>query len=126
MDADYFFYYGQVDQRAEIEAELLAGAVQGKRTMFYHRSYGAGVSDHENAPIGLATSVALRYELASWVARRNLEVSDGSRGYRDRRAVTSQSAIEVTNEGGSVEVRMGYIPFFDWRRPGEIPVPVGG
>jgi hypothetical protein len=49
LDGDYFFYYGQVDQRKEIEADLLTGIIQDKRSLFYARSYAAGIGEYENA-----------------------------------------------------------------------------
>lgn len=126
MDIDYFFFYGQLDQRKEIEADLLCGLAQGRRTMFYHRSYGAGIPEFENSPVGLALNVSLRYEAAAWVARRNLEVSDGTGGYRDRRAVTSQPAIEISGSGGQVDVQVPYVPAFDVGSVGRVSVRVSG
>jgi len=47
IDGDYFFYYGLVDQRKEIEADLVQIIMQDKRGLFYDRSYGAGVGEYE-------------------------------------------------------------------------------
>lgn len=125
IDSDYFYHYGEVDQRSEMEADLVQGLVQPPRSMFYYRSYGAGVPGYENAPVSLSTEVALKYSVASWVARRNLEVSDGSGGTRDRRAITSQSAVSVRSDGDSVTVEVLYVPYFDWKSPSTISLPVG-
>jgi len=123
-DIDYFFYYGLTDQRAEIEADLSQGLMQSKRSMFYDRSFGAGVPEYENAPQGLALQVSLKYDIAAWVARRNQEVSDGSNGKRDRRAITSQNAIQIVQSGDGVDVMVLYIPFFDYQKPATVTLPV--
>lgn len=126
MNIDYFFYYGQIEPRAEIEADLIQGLCQDRRSMFYHRSFGAGIPEYENSPIGLALDVSLRYEAASWVARRNREVSDGSGGTRDRRAITSQSVITIDSGNGGLDVTVPYIPYFDWKNPSSITIKIGG
>lgn len=126
LDGDYFFYYGIVDLRREIEADLLTGIIQDKRSMFYTRSYGAGIGEYENAPQGLALEVGMKYDIASWMARRNSEVSTGANGTRDRRAVTSQGAIRIGQGPDGVDVQVLYVPFFDYEKPGIVTVPMNG
>lgn len=126
VDADYFFYYGMLDEREEIEADLRIGVMQSKRSMFYYRSFGAGISDYENESPGLSVEVSLKYDIALWVARRNQEVTGGVDGFRDRRALTSQNAISVTRDEEGFLVNMLYIPYFDYEKPARISVPIGG
>jgi len=125
VDIDYFFYYGKVDQRDEIEADLLQGLTQAKRSMFYYRGFGAGVPGYENYPQGLSLQISLKFDVASWIARRNLEVSDGTNGKRDRRAVTSQNAIAIIQGENGVDINVLYIPYFDYEKPAMVTVPVG-
>ena len=124
-DIDHFFFYGQIEPRSEIEADLRQGLMQEKRSMFYDRTFGAGVPEYENAPQGLSLQVSLKYDIASWIARRNQEVSDGTNGKRDRRAVTSQNAIQITQSADGVDVNVLYIPFFDYEKPATVTIPVG-
>jgi hypothetical protein len=124
LDGDYFFFYGSVDQRKEIEADLVQGIMQGKRSLFYDRSFGAGVPEYENTAGGLSLEVNMKYDISAWVARRNREVSDGTNGTRDRRVVTSQSAIKIDQRRGEADVQVLYIPFFDYEDPGIVQVPL--
>jgi len=126
LDGDHFFYYGQVDEQKEIEADIIQLLTQDKRSMFYTRSYGAGVSDYENAPQGLALEIGLRYSIATSIAKRNYEVSNGNDGSRDRRAVTSQNAIFIDQTPDGIVVRVIYVPFFNYKTPGIVSVPIGG
>lgn len=126
MDMDYFFFYGTVEERAEIEADLKIGLMQDKRSMFYNRSFGAGVPDYENTAGGLAADVALRYSIASWISRRNSEVSDGSNGTRDRRVLASQSAIQISQSPGNIDIKVLYVPYFDYQKPSVITIPLAG
>jgi hypothetical protein len=107
---DSLLFYGELDLAFEIEADLYHGLVQPARSMFYSRDYGAGVE--ENAPQGLLFEVGTRFRIADWIARRNLEVTDGSGGSRDRRVLASQASIAVESpEKGAYEVSVGYIPY---------------
>lgn len=124
IDGDYFFYHGLVDQRKEIEAELLQGIIQDKRSLFYDRSFGAGIAEYENTPGGLTLEVGMKYDIASWVARRNQEVSDGTNGTRDLRAITSQGAIKITQRQGEADVQILYLPYFDYQKPGVVQTPL--
>jgi hypothetical protein len=113
VDFNTFLYYGQAPLEDEVRSDVAAGILQDRRSMFYHRSYGAGLSEYENAPDGIALQVGLKYRAADWLARRNLEVSDGSNGTRDRRVATSQGAMSVEREGGGLILRVLYVLYAD-------------
>jgi len=113
---DAFFYYGQLDLLFEIDSDLLQGLMQPKRSMLYHRDFGAGVPSYENFPESLAMQIELRFAVVEWISRRNQEVGDGTSGTRDRRAAASQSTISVESPArGEVEVRLQYIPYASYK-----------
>lgn len=124
LSGDYFFFYGQVDARKEIEADLVQGVMQAKRSLFYDRQFGAGVPGYENTAGGLSLEVNMKYDITAWIAKRNREVSTGSNGTRDRRVVTSQSAIKIDQRRGEADVQVLYIPYFDYENPGIVQVPL--
>jgi hypothetical protein len=124
LSGDYFFFYGQVDERKEIESDLVQGVMQNKRSLFYDRSYGAGVPQYENTAGGLSLEVNMKYDITAWIAQRNREVSDGTKNTRDRRVVTSQSAIKINQRQGEADIQVLYIPYFDYNNPGIIKVPL--
>jgi hypothetical protein len=114
MDIDYFFYYGDIDLYDEVDADIAQGVVQDKRSMYYFRDFGAGLYQYENEnPSDLATAVAMRYEIADWIARRNRYVSSGNGGTRDRRAVTSQTVIQTSAGKDTTDVSVPYILLAD-------------
>lgn len=117
MDIDYLFYYGQVDEDDEVQKDILMGLEQSRRTMFYHRSFGSGIKEYENTPDGLAFTIGVKYGIASWIAARNQEVSDGSNGTRDRRVATSQSVILVEGGNGEKTVSIPYLRYADLNKP---------
>lgn len=120
-----FLFYGDAPEDLEAEADLTCGLTQDSRSMFYHRDYGAGVSDFENAPDGLSLQVGMKYRVADWVARNNLEVSDGSNGTRDRRVLVSQGSVQVEPDGGGKLVRVLYLRYADLMSPKVLAVPLG-
>jgi hypothetical protein len=124
LSGDYFFFYGQVDERKEIESDLVQGVMQNKRSLFYDRSYGAGIPQYENTAGGLSLEVNMKYDITAWIAQRNREVSDGTKNTRDRRVVTSQSAIKINQRQGEADIQVLYIPYFDYNNPGIIKVPL--
>lgn len=126
VDIDYFFFYGKTSLGEEIDADLRQGLMQPKRSMFYHRSFGAGITEYENTPQGFALQVSMKYDIATWISKRNLEVTDGSDGTRDRRAVTSQSAITIDQGTDGVDVQVLYIPYYNYQKPATISLPVAG
>jgi hypothetical protein len=122
-----FFYWGQVPLTDEIQDDILVGMVQGKRTLFYDRSYGGGIPDYENAPMNLATFIAIRYEAAKLFATRNLVVTSGNGGYPDRRALTSQAQVQIQQDSESgLTVTIGYILMSDITRKQSVSLPIGG
>ena len=122
-----FFYAGQVPISDEVNDDVLVGIVQSKRSMFYNRGYGAGVADYENTPMTFSTFVALRYEVAKWLATRNSVVTNGQNGYPDRRAVTSQDLVTVTQDSeSSLTILVQYILMADLTRKQSVSVPIGG
>ena len=104
-----FLYYGQSPLSDEVDFDLKVGLMQGKRTLFYDRGFGVGVDEYENIPSGLALEIGLKYDIASWISARNATVTDGSNGTRDRRAVTSQTVIDVIQLEGNVDIVVKYI-----------------
>jgi hypothetical protein len=115
MSIAHFFAWGVEPLADEVQADLELGMVQPKRSLFYDRSYGAGVPDRENGPVSAVGLVGIKYDVASFVALRNSRVSDGSGGTRDRRVAASQSTVDVTvkKNSGEVGVHLGYILFAD-------------
>jgi hypothetical protein len=114
MSIAHFFAWGTEPLADEVQADLELGMVQPKRSLFYDRSYGAGVPDRENGPVSAVGLVGIKYDVASFVALRNSKVSDGSGGTRDRRVAASQSTVDVTvKKTGEVDVHLGYILYSD-------------
>lgn len=125
MDFNYFLFYGEAPEGEELEADIVAGLMQDRRSMFYHRGYGAGLSDFENAADGISTQVGLKYRAASYLAERNQEVSDGTGGTRDRRVLVSQGSISVERASGGLDVKLVYVPYADLRSAKVLAVPIG-
>jgi hypothetical protein len=116
MSIVHFFAWGTELLADEVQADLELGMVQPKRSLFYDRSYGAGVPDCENGPVSAVGLVRIKYDVASFVALRNSRVSDGSGGTRDRRVAASQSTVDVAvGRAGEVDVHLGYVMFADMR-----------
>jgi hypothetical protein len=105
-----FLYYGSLPVEDETQHDLKTGLMQERRKLFYNRDFGAGISEYENSGAGVALVVGLLYDIVTWITKRNGEVTDGSRGTKDRRAITSQSVIDVKQgDNGEVDVDVGYI-----------------
>ncbi len=105
-----FLFYGSLPVEDETQHDLKTGLLQERRKMFYDRSFGAGISEYENSGVGVALVAGLLYDIVTWITARNGEVTDGTKGTKDRRAITSQSAIDVTQgDHGEVDVSVGYI-----------------
>ena len=124
-DIDMFFFYGLNDIDLEIEHDLLYGLLQPKRSLFYFRSEGAGVEEYENFPSGYFMQVSLRYDMANWVAQRNTRVSDGTKGYPDRRIAVSQATIDIDTLKGNIDVQVLYIPYYNYEKPTVINLAIG-
>jgi hypothetical protein len=128
--AEAFFHWGEVALQDEIQEDVLSGLAQPKRSLLYNRSYGAGVSEYENAPVSLVSLVTLRLEVQKFFAARNKVVTSGQpysgRQYPDRRAATSQVLVNVVDEGGgNLFVDVPYVILSDMAGAKQAKVPVG-
>lgn len=125
-DIDNFFFYGEGDLDDEIEVDVWMGLMQPKRSLFYFRSEGCGVSERENFPNSLAMQVGIRYDVANWAANRNAIIGDGSSDGKDRRVVISQNSVSFVVNSGDLDIEVAYIPFKDVKNRGRIVIPVIG
>lgn len=125
-DLDAFFYYADLDLDHANQHDVAVGVVQPKRSLFYDREDSAGVSEYENLPNGFYLEVMAKYDIANWIARRNTYVSAGQDGTKDRRLVTSQTAIEIARSEGNLDVNVLFIDFGQFQQPTQLRVPVGG
>ncbi len=123
---DVFFYYGSVDVEHATEHDIALGMIQPKRSLFYDRDDSTGISEYENLPNGFYQAIMMRYDIASWIARRNREVGDGQNGTEDRRVATSQTEIQIDQKGGEQNVRVRFIPFASLQEPVTLTIPIGG
>lgn len=123
--SDEFFYYGSNDIAFEIEADLLAVCVQPKRSLFYSRTIGAGVSESENYANGISLSIGLRFDIVNSIAILNERVSDGSDGDRDRRVAASQNTVTIEQNGEEMDILVQYIPLADAKAVSNISIPIG-
>jgi len=122
-----FFFYGQGNLDDENEDDILTLLVQAKGGMYYNRAWGSNAKASENEVSELALQVGLRYDLASQIAQRNLEVSNGSGGYPDRRVIASQQTIAIDKGAdGSRVARVYYIPIGSSRIVKNVPIGLGG
>ena len=51
MDIDHLVYYGQTEQKTEIQGDVELCLLTPHRTMFYMRDYGSEISEFENKPV---------------------------------------------------------------------------
>ena len=126
-DFDIFFFYGEPESNLEqeIQSDIMAGVMQAKRSLFYNRLEGAGLTEKENHPNGLILSILTKYDIAQWGAYRNTQVSDGVDGKPDRRVAISQSSVEILkNEKGELSVDISYIPFTDFKQTSTVSLPI--
>lgn len=122
---DYFFYNGQNPLDEEIKHDLILGLLQPRRSLFYDRNHGAGINEYENYPNSLILQINLRFNIASWISRRNGEVSAGEEDRPDRRVAVSQHTININGNQGNIDVAVNYISFADYNTPQTITVPAG-
>jgi hypothetical protein len=67
----------------------------------------------------------IAYAVANAISKRNLNVTDGSNGYPDRRIAVSQAFISVEdNMGGERDVKVYYFNYKDYQNPENITVAV--
>jgi len=126
FSSDYFFYHGKNSLQEECRFDLVSELLQSKRSMFYARSFGAGVTEYENYPNGLTLQIGLRYDIAQAIALRNQRVTSGEDNYPDRRIALSQFSIEFIREGGdNLSLTVIYFLYADYSDSRSISLPVG-
>ena len=111
--SDFFFYYDQVDQHLLTESDLYSLLTQPAGALFYNYEYGAGISNAENAPNGITLEIILRYAILTALATRNSRVASGQDNLPDRRVASSQQAIEISRDGGELNITLNYIEYAD-------------
>lgn len=126
MDIDHFFFYGQTEQKTEIEGDLTLCLLTPTRSMFYFRSHGSDISEFENKPISVVTKMLLGYNVVKAIANMNSTTSDGSDGHRDRRVITSQNEVQIQSDGQDVNIQVGYLPMYDVDNRGQLDLSLGG
>lgn len=126
-DSDLIFFYDSVDVRKETEADILGMLVQPKGSMFYFRRLGCDVLGDENAPAAVSTMIKLKADVVGAFGFRNSQVTNGSLGFPDRRAFTSQSVITVEQDGqtGDTDVSVPYVETADLSSLKQTSVPLG-
>lgn len=127
QDFDNFFYWDKNNLSDGNKSEIMAGLMQPSRSLYYSRSWGAGVDNYENRPVSINNLVQIRYNILRFFARRNVLVTNGDEDYPDRRAVTSQNVIDVQNDvrTGNITINVLYYNLFE-TTPRENVVSVGG
>lgn len=125
-DIDVFFFYGQIGVSHETEHDIALGLMQPSRSLYYDREDSAGVPEYEGLPNAAYSATIMKFDIASWVARRNLLVGDGQGGTQDRRVATSQTVIDVEQSGQEMDVTVRFISFSDMQTPTKLTVPIGG
>jgi hypothetical protein len=124
---DHFFYAGMMDLRQEIMDDIETSLLVGSRTIPYFRDYGAGIQSYENEPISFSTLVKLRYDIASWLAKRNMYISDGNNNYPDRRAITSQMVVQVEQKVDNIDITVPILTLYDMDATNKVvSVSIGG
>lgn len=126
MDIDHFFYYGQTEQKTEIQGDVELCLLTPHRTMFYMRDYGSEISEFENKPISEISKMLLRYNIVKAIANLNSSTTTGDNGYRDRRVLTSQNEIQVSANGQNIDIQVGYLPMYDTNSRGQLDLSLGG
>ena len=126
MDIDHLFYYGQTEQKTEIQGDVELCLFTPHRTMFYMRGYGSEISEFENKPISEISKMLLRYNIVKAIANLNSSTTTGDNGYRDRRVLTSQNEIQVSANGQNIDIQVGYLPMYDTNSRGQLDLSLGG
>lgn len=126
MDIDHLFYYGQTEQKTEIQGDVELCLLTPHRTMFYMRDYGSEISEFENKPVSEVSKMLLRYNVVKAIANFNSATTTGANGYRDRRVLTSQNEITVKANGQDIDIQVGYLPMCDTNSRGQLDLSLGG
>jgi len=123
---DNFFYYGKLELHKEIQHDLKIGLLQERRSMFYFRSYGAGITAYENEPRTAAQEIGMQFDIIDFIARRNGRVSDGSNRTRNHQVAVSQNTIEATKgRQGEINIEVLYVSLEDYENPQRATI-IGG
>jgi hypothetical protein len=124
---DYFFNYGKSPLDEEIRHDVVLGLLQPKRSLFYDRADGAGIEDNEQHPSGIILQIEAKSSIVSWIGRRNTEVSNGTKGFPDRRIAASQETVDVVSDhkSGELDITVLYIPLADYKQPQSIKASSG-
>lgn len=125
MTAGSFFYWGVMPLDQEVADDVRTGLAQPRRSLFYDREYGAGLSEYEGTAVSLLILIQLKYEAVKFMGLRNSVVTDGNGG-PDRRAVTSQDKVYITNDGSHVDVTVEFSLMSDLSKAQSTSFPVGG
>lgn len=125
-DFDLFYYYGQNDLQLENQSDLMSGLLQPKRSLFYNRKDGCGISDKENFPNTSLLKIALIYDIINWIEYRNSYVQNGSDNlFSDRRIFASQNYIEFKSDNkGNLDINVLYIPASNYTKTEQLTFPI--
>lgn len=124
-DINNFFYAGKVDLDTQIQSEVLQAVLQPKRSMFYNRSYGAGITEYENYPMTANIKIFIAYDVVRALAIRNSKVPNGNGDYPDRRVAVSQNNIIVKIENESINLSVYYVPMYNIKASRILTIPMG-
>ena len=127
-DSNHFFYAGIEDIDSQISSEVMQALLTRKRSLFYWRNQGAGIPDYENLPITAQNKIAIAYDSVIALTNRNNSVPNGqSPGTRDMRVAVSQNSVSVTSDNqGSMEVQVSYIPIHSFVVKKSPAIPLAG
>jgi len=95
-----FFFHGKTPEDT-IHDDIMTGLVQPRGSIFFDRSYGAGVERIENRS-GLSKEIDLRFAISEFFANRNNDVSESLQ------AITSNEAIQINKTGGDMDIVVNY------------------
>ena len=124
MHIDTFFFFGERDLKTEVEEDIIICLTTPQNSMYYYRSYGAGIHMYENTPNDFTLQTLVKFVTASALSRRNIQVPNGSNQSSDYRAVTSQSVIDVSRTSDGVQLVVPYLPMFDIHQQGQVNLTV--
>ena len=124
-DFDNFFFYGldPIDANVirETQSEIAAELLQPRRSAWYFRSYGVGVPNYENSPIGVFMQIGIPFDVVQSMTRRNDEVTNGQNGLPDRRIAVSQDNVRVDHEDdGTTRVAVNFVPLITAQKPRDL------
>jgi hypothetical protein len=124
--SDVFFFHDSMDVSKQIEADLLTGLVQSKRSLFYNRNYGCDIPAMENKPVSMIQQVLGAFGAINLIGLRNMRVSNGTNGNPDRRVASSQDKVTVETVGSEINISVGYVELRDLSQMRETSTPIGG